>query len=110
MAGGNLYASSDERLKIFEGDIEIDFDKLSLIPKKYYKWKKDGPQGPTMVGTSAQKLEKVYPNLVNVGDDGDYAVAYDRLSIVALAAIDKLHKENEELKERIKKLEEKLGM
>ena len=30
--------------------------------------------------------------------------------IIALAAVDKLHKENEELKDRLKKIEEKLGL
>ena len=109
MQNGYLYTSSDERLKDFKGDVEIDFDKLESIPKKYFTWKKDGPQGPVSMGTSAQKLEKVYPNLVTVDDEGEYGVAYDRLGVVALAAIDKLHKENLELREEIEQLKRRLS-
>ncbi len=107
-ASKNLYASSDERLKDFKGDIDIDFEKLSTIPKKYFTWKEDGPEGSVNIGTSAQKLKEVYPSLV-MGDDNDYyGVAYDKLSIVALAAIDKLHEENLELKNEIAELKEEI--
>ena len=107
-ASKNLYASSDERLKDFKGDIDIDFEKLSTIPKKYFTWKEEGKEGRINIGTSAQKLKEVYPSLV-MGDDKDYyGVAYDRLGIVALAAIDKLHEENLELKKEIAELKEEI--
>jgi squalene cyclase len=108
MSGGNLYASSDDRLKIYVGDVKIDFEQLLDIPKRYFKWKKEGPQGKTMIGTSAQKLMESYPELVNKNKDGMHSVAYDRLGVIALAAIDKLHEENEELREEIKKLKERV--
>ena len=47
----------------------------------------------------------MFPEIVSVGEDGFMSVAYDRLSIIALAAIDKLVEENEDLKSRIEKLE-----
>ena len=104
----NLYATSDERLKNFTGDVEVDFDKLKSIPKKYFKWKSEGPQGKTDIGTSAQKVLSLYPELVSGSEDSYYGVAYDKLSILALAAIDKLHEENEELRNEIKELKERL--
>ena len=104
---GLLYESSDERLKDFIGDVDVDFETLRGIPKKYFTWK-DG-HGSKNIGTSAQKLAKVYPEIVNEENDV-LGVSYDRLSIIALAAIDKLHRENEELKERIKRLEDKLEL
>jgi hypothetical protein len=104
----NLYATSDERLKDFTGDVEVDFDKLKSIPKKYFKWKSEGPQGKTDIGTSAQKVLSLYPELVSGSEDSYYGVAYDKLSILALAAIDKLHEENEELRNEIKELKERL--
>jgi F0F1-type ATP synthase epsilon subunit len=56
------------------------------------------------LGVSAQEVQKLYPELVSESD-GYLSVAYDKLSVVALAAVDKLHEENEELKERLDKLE-----
>jgi hypothetical protein len=55
-------------------------------------------------------LREIYPELVSENEDGKMAVSYEKLSIIALAAVDKLHKENEELKDRLKRIEEKLGL
>ena len=109
MEGGEVYAASDERLKNFGDNVEIDFEKLLSIPKVYYTWKNDESKN-NMIGTSAQKLKEIYPELVSENEDGKMAVSYEKLSIIALAAVDKLHKENEELKDRLKRIEEKLGL
>ena len=55
-------------------------------------------------------LLQYYPELVDEDEDGKLTVDYAKLSIIALAAIDDLHKENLELKERLKRIEEKLGL
>ena len=109
MQDGEVYAASDERLKDFGDNVEVDFNKLSEIPKVYYSWK-DDEEKRQMIGTSAQKLKEIYPELVSESEDGKLAVSYEKLSIIALAAIDKLYKENEELKDRLKRIEEKLGL
>lgn len=109
ISGGEVYAASDERLKDFGDNVEVDFNKLSEIPKVYYSWK-DDEEKKQMIGTSAQKLKEIYPELVSENEDGKMAVSYEKLSIIALAAVDKLHKENEELKDRLKRIEEKLGL
>lgn len=98
-----FYQSSDETLKVFGDDISIDFNALKRIPKKYFNWK-DG-DGTIEIGTGAQSLQKVYPELVTESN-GHLVVAYDKLSIIALKAIDVLHAENQELKNRLTKLEE----
>ena len=100
MQSGLLYASSDETLKDFHGDIDLDFEKLKSIRKQYFTWK-EGDVTDMQIGTSAQDLQRVYPEIVSVGEDGKLAVSYERLSIIALAAIDKLN-------DRIQILEEKL--
>ena len=112
-SGGCLFATSDERLKDFYEDVDCDLEALKNIPKKYFSWKSDDGKG-RQVGTSAQELRKLYPEIVSVDDDGTHSVAYDRLSIVALSAIDKLYDtikelqiKNEELEKRIKYLENK---
>jgi len=100
MTNGLLYSLSDETLKTFKGNIRCNLEELKIIPKQYFEWKSGEPQGVN-IGTSAQKLKEIYPELVNVDENGEYAVAYDKLSIVALAAIDKLYDEILKLKARL---------
>lgn len=113
MSASCIYATSDERLKDFKGDIECDLEKLKNIPKKYFSWKDDESKS-IQIGTSAQEVHKLYPEIVSIDDDGTHSVAYDRLSIVALSAIDKLYDmvkelqtKNDKLENRIKELENK---
>jgi hypothetical protein len=99
-----FYQTSDERLKEYKGDINIDLDKLLLLPKKYFTWKLDR-NGKMEIGTSAQEVQKLYPELVTKDLEGKLVVAYDKLSIVALRAIDVLNSKNKELESRIERLE-----
>ena len=101
-AQNGFYQDSDERLKAFEDNVNVDFEKLSKLPKKYFMWKNDEYGVGQQIGTSAQELLKLYPELVTLNDNGYYSVNYAGLSIIALAAIDKLHQEIEELKALMK--------
>ena len=97
-AQNGFYQDSDIRLKNFGDDININFNDLASIPKKHFEWKDDKYGVGQQIGTSAQALLRVYPELVTRNDDGYYTVNYAGLSIVALAAIDKLWEEIERLK------------
>lgn len=101
---GGFFDTSDERMKDFSGDIEVDFVKLKSIPKKYFTWKEDDEK-VLQIGTSAQAVENVYPELINELPNGTKLVAYNKLSIIALKAVDILYEENKQLKERIEKIE-----
>ncbi len=103
-ASHGFYQSSDESLKDFGEDVKIDFDELANVPKKYFTWKEKA-DSRQHIGTSAQELQKVYPELVKTDATGKLSVDYASLSVIALAAVDKLHKENEELKKRIESIE-----
>ena len=83
-----FYETSDENLKDFTDDITVDFNKLKEIRKSYFTWK-DGDQN-LHIGTSAQDVQKVYPELVSEDNKGNLTVDYAKLSIIALSAIDKL--------------------
>lgn len=105
-ASGGFYQESDERLKDFKDDIQVDLEQLSQLPKKHFTWKNDSKK-ETQIGTSAQELQKLYPELVKEDSNGTLSVAYDKLSIIALKAIDELYKRNIELEKRIQELEKK---
>lgn len=89
-ASGGFYESSDARLKNFGNNINIDLDKLVKIPKKYFTWK-DDKNVTLQIGTSAQAVKELYPELVGEDENGVLSVAYDKLAIIALAAVDKLY-------------------
>ena len=104
-AKDGFFQTSDETLKDFYDEIDVDFDKLKKIPKRYYKWKSN-PNGDLEIGTSAQKVQDVYPELVGKGEK--LSVDYSKLSVVALKAIDLLKEENEQLKDKVSTLEDEL--
>lgn len=100
-ATNGFYETSDARLKNFKDDIKA-LDVVSKIPTKYFTWKKDeeveNVDPELHIGTSAQEIQKVYPDLVTENEEGELSVDYARLSVIALAAIKELKKEIDALK------------
>lgn len=101
---GGFYESSDEILKTILRPVKADLETLSGLRKVYYL-RKDLPKAGVKLGMIAQDVMKVYPEIVHSDNEGILSLAYDKLSVVALAAIDELYtmiknlrKENEELK------------
>lgn len=111
-AAEGFYESSDERLKDFYNNVEVDLDKLAQLPKKYFTWKKDNDKDvkPLHIGTSAQELKKLYPELVTTTNDGHLNVAYDKLSIIALKGIDVLNDKIKSLEDRIVSIEKNINI
>lgn len=106
-----FWEDSDERLKNIIKPIQVDLDEISKLRKIYYIWKNPKDVQSLQLGMIAQDVQRLYPELVSVDKESGYlSLAYDRLSVVALAAIDELYnmiktlrKENEELKGRLAK-------
>ena len=104
-ATSGFFETSDERLKTFSGKISVDFEKLAKLKKNYFKWNY-GENADVQIGVSAQEIREIYPEIVSEDPEtGRLSVAYDKLSVVALAAIDELYVKNLELEERIARLE-----
>ncbi len=99
---GNLYQTSDETLKTFTEDIDINLDNLATIKKGLFYWKNDENK-VLDIGVSAQTVEPLFPEIVSE-TDGIKAVSYSKLSVVALAAIDKLYKRIQELEHEVEEL------
>ena len=97
-----LFQTSDENLKTFTGDIDINFDNLATIKKGIYHWTED-PNKISDIGIGARSLEALYPEIVDE-NNGVKTVAYNRLGVIALAAIDKLHLRVKELETEMKEL------
>ena len=100
-ATNGFFETSDARLKNFKDDIKA-LDVVSEIPTKYFTWKKDEVAeniDPVLhIGTSAQEVQKIYPDLVTENEKGELSVDYARLSVIALAAIKELKTEIDKLK------------
>ena len=107
-AYSGFYESSDERLKRILNPVKVNLDDLSKLRKIYYLWN-DRPDDGRQLGMIAQDVQRLYPELVNVDKETGYlSLAYDRLSVLALEAIDVLYKEHKKLKERVDELEKLL--
>lgn len=106
-SGNTILNNSDERLKDVIEDIDVDLDKLKAIQKMYFSWKGDKSR-KRCVGVTAQSVEKVYPELVAENPKSGYKmVNYLNLSVIALAAVDKLNDKINDLESRIAALEAK---
>lgn len=101
--GGGVYYDSDENLKTFGDNITVDLDTLATLRKSHFVF--NNAPDKQQIGVSAQEVQKVYPEIVSECEDGHLTVDYSKLSVVALAAVDELHKKNIELEERLAKLE-----
>lgn len=97
-ATGNINAagffqSSDKKLKINVDKIDLTKGDIDLIQ---FNWKESGKLG---YGVIADDVEKNYPNIVSIGEDGFKRVNYIEALVIKLA----------QLEEKIKELEEKLN-
>jgi hypothetical protein len=105
-----LVASSDERLKENITAAPPALEKAMSIEVVSYDWKHD----PTHVefGLVAQRLNSIYSEAVNVGDDGEevektWGVEYGRLTPMLLKAIQEQQQMIETLQAKVAALEGK---
>lgn len=94
-----LYETSDESLKDFSDKVVVDFDKLAKLKKNYFTWK-DSDDKSRQIGVSAQEIQEIYPEIVS-DNNGTLTVAYDKLSVIALAAVDMLSERLSSIENRL---------
>lgn len=108
-ATGGFYETSDETLKNFGEDVAIDLDKIAQLPKKYFSWK-DDENNQLNIGTSAQAVKELYPELVSENVNGKLMVDYAKLSVIALKAVDVLNDKMKGMTSDIEIIKKKLGL
>lgn len=96
-----FYQSSDERLKTFTEDYNVNLDDLKNIKTGKFYWNSDKNK-VINGGVSAQTVEEYFPELVNEDKNGMKSVNYDGLAVVAIAAIKKLTERIEQLEDIIR--------
>lgn len=108
-ANGNMeLTTSDTRLKDIKGDLDVDIDSLVNLDKVYFSWKQDESHRQC-IGVTAQSVEALFPELVAENPETGYKmVNYAGLSVIALAAIDKLTDKYNDLERRLHELEQKI--
>ena len=108
-APNGFFQQSDENLKTFISNIEVDLEKITQLPKKYFMWS-DKRDENIHLGTSAQAVQELYPEIVRKDKNGNLTVDYSKLSIIALRAIDVLNEERKQMKADIAEIKNKLGL
>jgi hypothetical protein len=121
-SGGTTWInSSDERLKDITGQYDRGLDAIvSLRPVTFF-YKEDNPRGlPTNeenIGFIAQEVQEIFPEAVSVGQDGYLDFNMHSVNVAVVNAIkelkaenDALRLENETLRQRIEKIETRLGI
>ena len=109
-------AGSDERLKTNIGEYTGGLKFINQIPVRTFQWKKDNKTfndgSKTHVGFVAQELEEISGHdAVTKHGKNDWRVVHKQAFVPHLvAAVQELTTENDYLKERIRKLENKMNM
>ena len=103
---------SDRRLKYVGKDNNDGLAKIKQLKVFNYVYKKDTTKTPH-VGVIAQDLQKVFPNAVQKGKDGFLTIRMEDMFYAVInaikeldAKINALQKENQELKQLVKQVQE----
>jgi hypothetical protein len=96
-----FYQDSDERLKTFTEDYDVNLNDLKNIKTGRFYWNSDDNKVINS-GVSAQTVEAYFPELIQENEDGIKSVNYDGLAVIAIAAIKKLTERIEQLEDIIR--------
>lgn len=110
LSAATVYQTSDDRLKDYIGEFHFALADLERIPLRLFRFKADS-EGKIHIGTSAQAVQKVLPEIVGQSrtasedDTEEYLnVDYSKLALVALDCVRQLRDEVAALRAEIKEL------
>jgi hypothetical protein len=103
-AGVFIY-SSDLRLKKDLVPLTNELDRLAQLQPYHFKWRKNERAD---IGVIAQDVQKLYPELVHVGNNGKLGVEYGNLVAPLIQAVKELRLQNIALKQQLEQQEKRL--
>ncbi len=109
---GRLYrTSSSRRYKHDIKDYVIDTNKIMQLRPVTFKWNQNtATPNKSDFGMIAEEVNKIFPEIVIYNSSGEAdALDYAKLSVILLKDLQKKTKELDEIKSRLKAIEEKIG-
>jgi trimeric autotransporter adhesin len=107
--GGSWATWSDSRLKDIQGNYEKGLKEIIELKPVKFNYKAGNacnlPSDQNYVGFVAQDVQKVFPEAVSEGKDGYLSLDVNSINVALVNAIKDLKAENDQLKERLTKLE-----
>ena len=107
---GNGQAYSDIRLKKDIVTIPDALERLQSIRGVNFRWKKGRGDNAVHAGMIAQEVEKVFPEVVQTGQQDMKLIEYDRFMGVLVEAVKDLKKDDDELKRQTKSLADRVAL
>ncbi len=109
LGGGSWATFSDLRLKDIQGAFTPGLDAITKLSPIRFHYKKDNALGlaaeEEFVGLAAQEVSKVIPEAVREAEHGYLILNNDPVIMALINSVKELKAENDELKSRMKKLE-----
>lgn len=113
---GDYVQPSDQRLKTGIQKIKNILPKINQLEAVSYQYKSKKENSRRTLGFLAQEVEKVLPELVHYGENGELGLAYSEFAVLAIQAIqeqqdliEKADLEKDELLNKLELQEEKFG-
>ena len=99
---GDIYTASDLRLKKDIQNFEAALPRLMKLEAKSYHYKDNEKSAPLSYGFIAQEVENIFPGAVSSnGINGMKSIAYQKLNIMAIKAIQEQQGIIEKLKQQV---------
>lgn len=103
VTASSFYSSSDIRLKNIISDIQYSSEEIASLSSVKYTWKNKNKK--VHIGSIAQDVERIIPEVVNIDNEGYKSLDYATLGAIGVIS---LAREIVELKKEINELKSKL--